>query len=292
MLLGYEPGGAKEVTLIGTGADWLNSPSGAAAIVDMNPQHRARIQWLSSETPSTSQYVEIRVTWPGAKAAPLRVGALLGRLNLPVGQKVEVYGKLAAGESFDYPLGGNSLTETVQEYPDGTRNVRWIFDAGLSPCNGFAVRLYNDVGGITVHTASSYTDIGLLVCQPAVDIPLGAGFEWSLVDPRLSERTITSALHVVQRRVYREKKMPIPLQTLEEHYKSGLNNSMDYQKLAYAVSGRTFSVIAPLWQDENQALDLDLMRSLHVYGQVRPAPTRHSGGRYNQNSYELEEFPA
>lgn len=290
MLIGYPLGSAQSVTLVGTGASFLNTPDGSATLVDDNPQSVARLGWLAISNNVITDYVAVRVTWP--TAVPIRVGGLFGRNNLPAGLKLEIRGRESGSSDFDLALGGNSLTERTIRDDDGSIKALWVFDDGLPNCTGAELRIFNDVNSSPTLDADSYLDLGELVVRPAIEACVSPQWEWEIVDPSQRTRTITSAQHVVVRRPYRAQRLPIPPATTGKHYEGGLANGIDYRKLGFVTAGRATALVFPHWQDTAGNLDTTALYTHGAFGNLTARPTRGRTRDLHEQTWEFAEIPS
>lgn len=289
-LIGY---GTRTIStaLSGTGAAWLND-DGADTLFDNKPQSVARLQWLTQGSPDIhdiGDYVEIQHTW-GTGIAP-RLISMLG-LTVAANVKVEVRGRLVSGGGFTADLGGNSQARRTATMPDGTVAAHFVLGDGLASCNGVAIRIYNDLGGITWATSSSTTDIGEIVIQEAVDVP-AAEFEWEWVDPTIERETLTSQLDIVPRTPYRRARLSLAPSADADHYAGGLANGMDLQRLGFELTRGRFAIVIPRWKNAAGALDNDVIDRHAVFCRAKAGPTRHITRAYSQLSgIDLREVPA
>src|SRR5690606_3175778 len=84
-------------SLVGTGASFLTS---ASRLTDGVTSRTCRIDWLSTSSPATSDYVALQATW--STATVLRGVGMFYLVNIPEGVKVEVRGKRPADGGFTY----------------------------------------------------------------------------------------------------------------------------------------------------------------------------------------------
>ena len=293
MLIGYSSP-VYSATLVGDGADWLND-DGPDTLSDNKPSSVARIQWVSGSSPEAiTDYVEIRLVW-AVSFAP-RVLAFLGA-SLEAGVKLEVYGRAEGEETFDTALGGNGLTQDTVEFPDQSIGAFFVFAENAESCNGVAIRVYNDLDGVVWATSSSYFDVGEIVVQPAVDVPLAHGAEYQLEDPTIRSRTIGSQLVEVTRTPFRKISFEISPQIDADHYASGLTNSMDMQKLTHRLSAGAYSILVIRWANLAGTLDTNVLQRHAIFAKVFPGATKHidrnrTYGQISQQSFEAEEIPA
>lgn len=175
--------------IIWTGPVFLTDPD---ALTDSKPARATRVEFISASIFDT---VTLQGTWTTAKV----IGGMqvIFQGGVPANTLVRAYGRRPGDPDYDYPLGGNSLTATTVERPDGTVMATFLFDA-MESINGLAFVLFNNSDGATY--VSGYVDIGEIFFGEVMEVCIrptpGSGIE----DPTLYEQTIGNQPHVVRRK--------------------------------------------------------------------------------------------
>lgn len=267
MLLGYDRP-TLTASIIGGLASWVGDGT-PDKLIDGRPQSVARITGLSDSSPAISEYTQIDFSWSGSRVP--RVACLLApsastATALPVGLKVAVYGRLASGGGYDYALGGNSLTQRTRRLPGGGTGCFWVFDSGLSACNGISLRIYNDVGGATVFDATTELDLGEFAVAPAVELCVRPGYEWQHTDPTITRRTLTSQRNRVPRTPYRSVQVELAPADAADAQNGGLANGIDWLRLDDYIAQAQDCIAVLRWRDENLAFDEDVLHANAIFG--------------------------
>lgn len=267
MLLGYDRP-TLTASIIGGLASWVGDGT-PDKLIDGRPQSVARITGLSDSSPAISEYTQIDFSWSGSRVP--RVACLLApsastATALPVGLKVQVYGRLASGGGYTYALGGNSLTQRTRRLPGGGTGCFWVFDSGLSACNGISLRIYNDVGGATVFDATTELDLGEFAVAPAVELCVRPGYEWQHTDPTITRRTLTSQRNRVPRTPYRSVQVELAPADAADAQNGGLANGIDWLRLDDYIAQAQDCIAVLRWRDENLAFDEDVLHANAIFG--------------------------
>lgn len=295
MLLGFDRFDYT-ASLVGTGAEFVGDGT-PDKLKDGSPQSVARLGWLSAGSPVITDYVEIQCSVATGKVP--RVACLIAPSTstataLPIGLKVSVVGRLVSGGGYTAPLGGNSTSQRTRRLPGGGVGCFWVFDAGLGACNGFALRIYNDVAGATVFTASTDLDLGELAVMRGVDVTHKAGWGGDPEDPTITRRTLTSQLNVVERTPWRRFTCDIAMQETAAVRGGGLDGSMDWLQLTDFLTRKQQCIAIPRWRDSTGTLDTDEINRTAVYGVASKVPgATHLAGPWSEwGAMEFEEVPA
>lgn len=284
MLIGYTSPESQPVAIaIGGGtAAWLSSDLGSACY-DGKPARKSRLQWRDDAVPAIGHFVVPVTTLSGY--APIRIAAILGLRNVPVGARISLRGKRAADATVDWNFGGGAEA-TVIEFADGTRGAWFVLPAGAEAVNKVAWRIYNDVAGATWADAATTIDIGELVALPAVELEHEAHWDMPMIDPSSGGRSRASQSYVSRRTPYRRLQAAFPPEYVNKVRGGGLANGMDWTKLAYALAGqrRMAAIVRTLSAAETNATAL--------YGTAALSGERHAGGDYYSAGIVVEEEPA
>lgn len=194
MLIGYSRPEIESVTLVGTGASWLNT-DGSDTLHDGQAQSVARLGWLSHTGPATGHYVEIQFQFE--EDTVLGLLGLAG-LSLNAGHRIVWFGRISTG-SFDEDLGGTSQSQDTLALPDGSVGQWCLTAANSTLYSGVACRIYNDQDGAAVLDASSYIDMGEAWFSPTFE----CNIKRTLVDGYTELSKLTTSLTGQPRRVVR-----------------------------------------------------------------------------------------
>jgi hypothetical protein len=276
---------------------WSLSGVGAAFVSDVRlsdgaPGEETRVQWLSSGSPTTAQYVEIRGQW--ATAQPVRFIGIIGVAHVDSatqldGLRFDVLGRRASDPSFTYPLGGNSTTATLKLHPDGTITGWVMTDEGLDDLVGVAVRLYNNKDGATVLTADSFVGIGQIAPFSAMPIRIKpGGWEEGTESQTRRTRTLGGQLH---RRVWQGYRV-VRFEVTPTDYQLVRGGGLDWQAAAARLrDGAPAGVVGSYQAPDDSFVELELNRTA-VFGAAMPGGTSHVERYLFGSRWTLEEIPA
>ena len=291
MKIGYGLPGNASWSLTGSGAAFVTDDSG---LDDGWPQRRTRISFTDTDPQTIAEVVGLRRTVTTAFVP--RVGYLLG-MRRPgggslAGMKVELRGKRAADVDFDYALGGNSLTQRLVEFVNGTVGCFWLLDDGLEGIVGHELKLFNDVDGSTALDPSEVFDVGEHGVMPAVEVPIRSQFKLFPIDPTVKRRTGGSQLDRVRRDPYRQLQCEFALAQDSEVFREGLANDMDWQRLEYALLTGEPCVVMPRWTNAG-VFDADTLHRFALFGEMSSSDgVHHRAGPWWQSRAEFDEIPA
>ena len=264
-------------TVGGTGAAAVTSTD---ALVDGSPGSVTRFTWASgAQTTSTT----VTLTQVFTAQTVVRCLCLLGT-TLPVGLKVEVKGKRAIDGGYTYDLGGNSLTQHIVEFPDGSRGAWWVFNEGLDAVTGIRVTLYNDVGGATSLSASDEFDIGELAPFQGIDVCIRRTLQDTIVDPSRLRRSPNNQPNKLFRRPYRVLRMDFAPRA----------SVTDLRTLRYDLATTVSCAVIPIYLVAGTTtLDTDVLHETAMYGTMTDpiSIVAVSDGRYWEGSMAFEEYP-
>lgn len=285
MLIGYSMP-ATTISLPGT-ATWLTDDDGDAC-VDGIPTRRARMLWRTDAVPAIAHYVTPVLTF--AAAAQIRIFAVLGLLNVPVGAVVAIWGKRSGDTGWPYDFGGGN-TGTVVQFADGTRGVWFVLPAAASPVLQIELRLYNNVAGATWATLATQIDIGEVVAMQAVDIELASDWSDELVDPTEVNLTRDSQPRSVARLPYRRIEGGLTVDG-RAAVRGGALGGSDWAQLRFAMSGDRRVIAIPRWRSSAGVVDQAEVNATALYGTGRFGKVQHAGGDYYSASIAFLESPA
>lgn len=288
MLLAYSMPAVTAAALSGSaGSAWL--VDGAAACYDGNPARKARLQWASAGAPAITDYVQVELT---VASTSMRVCAILGLSNVPVGTVVRVYGKRPADGSVSWDFGGQNEA-TVVQFADGTFGAWFVLPDGAAAVTKVGFRFYNNAAGVTWATAATTIDIGELVAMPAVEMLLDRN--WAFLAPGTSSRSSRTRASQIARAVgvdYRRLALPLDPAPITEVRGGGLANGMDWHRLRGAFAGLAAVVAIPRGL-YNGVVDLGEVNATALYGVVAgQGDIAHAGGDQYTWSLTVEEVPA
>lgn len=280
MLLGYDL--PRDWTYGINNGEWLTPD--VELLHDFEPAEQVRLAFAAG-----AQTIGTTTAITGQRVGALvpRVACILG-LTVPIGLRVEIIGKRAADSSYTYDLGGNSQTQRVVEFADGTRGVWWLFDAGLDPIVGWQISLYNDVGGVVALDAEAQIEIGQIIVTAAADIPHELGWSYGYRSTSLRRRTLAAQLQHVSRTAYRQTRLKPVYDNEAAAHGAGLAGAEDWQRLLARFARRPFSVVVP------RVLNTDHAQRLSAFGIVSNDPTIQQlvGPLWQMQEVIFEEIPA
>lgn len=290
---------------------WTVSGTGAAIVSDTRldngrPADYTRIRFVSDDPPATTDYLAIRGTW--ATEITPKIGCLLGlgaislegspeayeAYDFPTGVKVEIYGKRAIDANYDYPLGGNALTQDVVKIHDQTKCCWWVFADDLEPIIGVEIRIYNDNGSeVTWANSTVHVDVGEIGIFEAIEIGVKPGYSWRWVDPTERKRTLGSQSHRVARRPYRAGEFEIAPAPHAEAFGATITSESDWQTAAWNLSRDNACAMVLRPTDYAGVLDEIALHRESVFGECsRVGDLSHAGVRHFGHRYTIEEVPA
>lgn len=254
-----------------------------AALHDRMPAEAVQIEWDDTDPQTTS----IAVTIYGDRTVPFvpRVGAILGT-DLPEGLRIEICGKRPADSAYDYALGGNSLTQTLTWIPGHGIGAVWVFDAGLDPINGYAVKLYNDAGGAVAIAPEAEKMIGEIIVAPAIVLPHSVGPDEKWSELRASE-SIGAQLQMVTRTVYRTLTISPVFGDLDDAFGNGLTEGTDWQRVQAALAADPFALAVRYYDTP------ELIQRTSIFGRVSGLGIGGLAGRYQRpGTMTIRQVPA
>ena len=252
---------------------------------DFAPAEKVRFSWDATDPQTTGNSVILSGT--RATAFVPRGGCILGA-NLPAGLKVEIVGKRAADAGFSYALGGNSLTQKIVKFADGSNGLYWVFDDGLDPIVGYQITFYNDVAGAPSIAPAAAVDVGQITVAPMLNIPHELRWSWRRKTTSLTSRTLGAQVQFVPRTGYRTGKMKATIQGIAEARDGGLANGMDWEQFLARLAESPFSIVVPRWVDIADA------QRTAAFGLVDELPgvAQAAGDFYEMADLTFEEIPA
>lgn len=285
MLTGYSIPSGSSHTLDGTGASFLTD----VRLANGRPGQVTRLQWLSSGSPATSQYVDLRMSWATAQA--IGVILMLG-LSCGAGVRVVVTARRASDPGYTFDLGGNSTTQDTVARSDGrVRHI--VVPTATDPLIGIQWRIYNDLGGATWATAATVLDIGQAVGMSARALRVKPGWQDRLLEMSDLAFTLGSQPHIVARRNRRERVVELTPAQVEEVREEGLNGT-DWWRIENAIAQYQPVFTAPNYLDSAGALDAAALHETGLFGiaQDRGA-IRHiaAGKRWYERAITFAEAP-
>lgn len=249
-----------------------------AALTDRAPATQVALTWASG-TQSTSTTVSLIATC----AVTPRIVSLLGT-DLPDGLKVELWGQRNGDASPIYDLGGNSQTQTITTFEDGSRGAHWILDDGLTSLAKLKIELCNDVNGTSPIAASQEQKIGEIIIAEAIEVEIGSDWKFEPKDPSTVRRTLASQGDRVPRPGYRVLTCTPAYGDAADARAGGLSGT-DWSKITASLR-RDPHCIAIVRKDEPQ--------TTAIFGLATKNPNiSHLAGPYYQpGTLEIEELPA
>lgn len=263
MLIGFSSWTATPTV---NGATAVNLP----ALVDGRPSSIVRVS-------GGAGVARLRLDWSASQ--PIRVVAALG-LTCPAGTAVKLTGRRSGDAGYAYALGGNSASQQVVAAVDGSRAAWFVLPASNSP-----------LVGVQLELAVGAFDIGELVAHQAADVAIEPGWETDRVDPSILERTLGGSVNVVPRRTYRRLRCTLTAQALAAVRQQGLENNLDWERLAFAASAGGRVTAIPRW-GRDAAIDPAEIHRTAIYGLANSGAFSHAGGAfYKSGLWTIEEVP-
>lgn len=279
MLLGYQL--PQDWAYAGTAA-WVNTS--APCLHNRDTSSPAIFTW-----PTGAQTLGTTVTIVATRAAGFapRAAMMVG-LSLPVGTKITVEGRAAAGHGV-LALGGNSTTQRTALMPDGTVGIMWVFDAGLAAIDGYTITIYNDVNLAVLIPAGSIQSIKEANVCPAVYMPHTRGWLSGRNDPYTKiVRRRGGNVSVESLPSWRYVSMRIHHGNLAAFRQSGLDNGLDYEKVLAILAKDRFVLVF----DDTSTPDLIQRSGLFGLCLKWPEITQTAGRVYQLGQFEFEEIPS
>jgi hypothetical protein len=232
---------------------------------DGKPARVTRLSWISQTGISIGDYAALRANWD--VATTLRVGALLGLVDVAAGVKVEIRGEVAGAPGVYATLGGNALTQLVIEFPDGTFGCWWVFAESSTQYTGIEIRIYNDLDGNTWATDDTTVDIGEVLIAPAAEFAARPLMTDQFDDSSIINFTIGLQIEKVERSTRRRLMLEVTPQTTDVAYGDGQTALV---RLRSKLSRGAIAALVPLLrapaQGSDAAIDYDLIQTTAIYG--------------------------
>jgi hypothetical protein len=259
MLIGYSRPTYTNVTLVGTGVAFLND-EGEATLADGKAQSVARVSWLSATGALLTDYIEIRFSWATAQ----KLGILgLANLGVPTGTKIVWYGRIGAG-TFTENLGGTSLIQDAVTMPDGSVGQWCVTALADTVYTGVAVRIYNDVDGVTHFASDDVVDIGEVWVSAAYEVDIKRTLQDSFNELSLIKTTLTGQPNRVTRGRARSFSVEMVPVEIASTYASGVT----VQSVREALTQYAPCVAIPLHRQpgSESGTDADLLHRQVLFG--------------------------
>jgi hypothetical protein len=141
-----------------------------------------------------------------------------------------------------------------------------LFDAGLDPVIGYAIRVYNDRNGAVWADADTFLDWGEASLRACVDVCAAPGWNARRIPTTETKRTLGQQVHRVPRPSYIQAQLKLAPQSLANTRGEGLANEQDLQKIEAQLDQAFPCIFIPhfLGQD-GQFSEAELHRTL-VFG--------------------------
>lgn len=252
-----------------------------APLTDRAPASRVALTWANgSQTSSTT--VGLIAT---CDVTP-RVIAMLGT-DLPAGLKIELWGQRTSDASPTYALGGNSLTQTITTFTDGSRGAWWALDDGLGPLEKLELRLYNDISGSTALAASQELHIGEIVIAEAIAIDSEADWTFAHQDPSTVRRTLAGQTDRVPRTGYRTLTFT-PAYGDDAAVRAGGLDGTDWDHVLANLRANPYCLAIPR---HSTAADVQKTAIFGIATKI-PDIAHQAGPIYQPSAITIEEIPA
>jgi len=277
MLIGFGRPTGVTFSVVGAGATIVGDVD---KLVDDSPAQSCRFTW-NTGAQTTATTFQLQADWTDAQ--PVRCLALLG-VSLPAGLKVEVRGKPYGGSSFDVDLGGNSLTQVLVEFANGSVGAWWVFDDDIGDLVGIEVMLFNDVDGVIALSAAESFDLGELVAVQADDWSIKPDPTDETTDPSVLRRSRNNQPSRMQRK---------PCRTIKAELRP-TNRESELRELREMLSRFQSCVVIPKWRTAG-LLDTALLHRWACFGALsQPIEMRAVEGLpgYFTAPVQVEEYPA
>lgn len=255
----------------------------ASIMSDRKVSTITRISWpLGVQTISTTCSVIASF-----EEQPIRAVAILNS-SLPVGLKVELYGKRVGDTDYSYNLGADSLTQKLVKRIEGGTGAVWVLPVTNDKLIGIKIVYYNDVNGVTYLNASDTFDTGQCIFSDGIEFLIQT--DWTLGNKvtSLSKRSLGSQPSRVSRPGYRTLEVTPIFGDDDDMRGSGLSNGSNWQEVS-AVLRQDPYALAIARTDTS-----DNIQKTSIYGEITRIPdvTHKSGAYYQPNILEIEEIPA
>lgn len=253
-----------------------------APLTDRSPASRVALTW-SSGAQTTASTVSLVAD---CDVTP-RMVALLG-VDLPSGLKVELWGKRGIDAGFTYNLGGNSQSQDLVTFDDGSVGAVWVLADGLDQVEKLELRFFNDVAGVAVIAASAPFEIGEVVIAEAVEVAIETGWRFDNKDPSKARRTLGSQIDRVRRTGYRTLNCTPCFATTAEARSGGLGSTTDWQRIMAAMRADPYLLAVV-----HSSTSADIQDTA-IFGIATKTPSLEalSGPYYGPGELVIEEVPS
>lgn len=249
--------------------------TGADTLFDNMPDSLTRFAWPSGAQ-TTATVLRVQMTW-GSAIVPR--GWALMNTTLPVGTKIVAHLKRPADSGFPYVPATGEI-QRVFEKPRGERIAMGVFPAGLDPCIGLELAIFNDVNGSASIAASSAQDIGEIYFGEGTELRIEKVWGYVPVDPSANDRTQSSQISADAEPPYRELSFtPAYVREADVFGDPGNLSEEDAEELWAKLDRDQFAVFIPRWKDASGAYSAQLLHRTSVFGRAKAGPgAKHLAG--------------
>lgn len=261
----------------------------ADMLFDNMPDSVTRFTWPSGAQ-TTSTVLKVQVLW-GTEFIP--GGWAMLNTTLPAGTKIVAHLKRPADTDYTYVPASGEIQRVV-ELPRGERVAMGAFPAGLDPCVGLELAIFNDVNGSASITASSVQDIGEIVFGLGTELNIKMDFGISQVDPSATDRTQSSQIAVDADPPYRELTFtPCIRRETDVFGDSAALSVEDFEELWAKLDRDQFALFIPKYRDSAGSYSAQLLHRTAVFGRAKKGPgARHLAlDWYEHGEVVVEECP-
>jgi len=283
-LVGYGRPSGCSWTCVGAGAGFDSDP---AALNSGIVSDATAVQWLSG-VQSTASFIKLQCLW--ATPQPVRIIPLLDMFGLPAGTKIQVRGRRQSDSDFTYSLGGNSLTQRLFGFDDGSTGMVVIADAANDPLVGYEARIFNDVNGATALTAGQYIYPGEIDALQGWETVAGIKreFDQKFENGPAETRSTNNQPKMLPARKNRVEPITLSNVNFATAYGSSGGTVVSYNKLANLLSDGDVCCVIRQWQDSAGALDPYMLHQMFVYGVARDVEPPQKDGSNNRYVMSLK----
>lgn len=291
MLIGHSRPAGQTNALVGAGAAFDTDPS---RLQNGRPASRTALKWLSGGQTIASA-LKLQVTWPVAQ--PVRIIPFLN-VTLPAGLPLTFTGRRATDPAgtFPYALGGNSTTQTVFAFPDGSFGAYCVTDPGLANLVGYQITMTNNIGGATVMTPGEFFYLGETDALQGWQAPNGIKREWKPDFENLPTDVRSDFNQPWPSPEPTNGLLDIELGNVD--YKTAFGDpgnptAIDYDRLAHILTGGDVCCAITRWRNADGTLDPWSIHRTALFGVARKVgrPDHVGGNRYSM-SLTFAEAPA
>lgn len=257
------------------------------------PAERTEIEW-GSGAQTTGSVLELQAFW--LTPQPVR-GIVIRDLSAPVGAKVRVWGMRDGDGDYTYNLGGNSQSQNVFEFADGSTGLVVVCPTANDDLVGVQVELWNDLGGSTYIAASELVYLGDVDFYQGYEPPDAVEYDWTFgfANVGSDERTSNVQPHKRKTRPYGVLNVSFTYAPFTIAFgNSGAPTAMDYDKIAHRIAfGDKCGVITRYTQTGSSNLDPWGLHRTSIFGVAsniqRPSG---QGSNFFRMSFVVNEAPA